>query len=449
MSKPFRLLVRSSLGGLVLGLLALIGIVAMTLWLSGRAQTLFEMVIEARDARASAVELRNAMLAAESSSRGFIVTGNEIYLSPYDRSKVLADRQLAVVTALFATYEDMGPALTRLKSAIQEKFEEMDAAVALKRARKDEAVLALVRTNRGKALMDEANVFFSGLIRAADGRLTAGAAEQQANARWLGWFSIGGAVIVIMFVGAAATAAVRYTRDLQTARDEVGALNDTLEARVQDRTAALAEARDRAELLLGEVNHRVANSLALVSSLVTLQANATGDKTAKDALDETRDRIFAVAMVHKRLYSSADVKAVALDEYLGGLIDHLAQSLQSARRGVTVTHDLAAIELGTDAAINLGVVVTEWVTNAIKYAYPEGPGEIRVALRRLPDGRIELVVEDDGIGRDPARAPAGTGLGTRIVGAMAKGMKAEIFYADRGPGTRAAVILPHPAAHPP
>ena len=85
---------------------------------------------------------------------------------------------------------------------------------------------------------------------------------------------------------------------------------------------------------------------------------------------------------------------------------------------MTLLHEVEPIELGTDASVNLGVVVTELVTNAFKYAYPDGIGEIRVRLRKLPDDQAELVVEDDGVGRDEGAPARGSGVGTRIVNAM-------------------------------
>jgi two-component sensor histidine kinase/CheY-like chemotaxis protein len=196
-------------------------------------------------------------------------------------------------------------------------------------------------------------------------------------------------------------------------------------------------ARDRAELLLAEVNHRVANSLALVSSLVGLQANAVSDQVAKDALGETQARIYAISLVHRRLYSSGDVRVVALDEYLSGLLEHLETSMRSEGHGAFLRYELEPLRLATDASINLGVAVTEWVTNAFKYAYPARSGEVRVRLRRLPDGRGELTVDDDGVGRTGAGSIKGTGLGTKIVKAMAASMEAEIEYLERRPGTGA------------
>ena len=205
-------------------------------------------------------------------------------------------------------------------------------------------------------------------------------------------------------------------------------------------------ARDRAEILLAEVNHRVANSLALVSALINLQANAVSDQVAKDALAETQARIYAISLVHKRLYSSDDVRAVQLDEYLTGLLEHLKSTMRSEGHGASLRYELEPFKLKTDASINLGVVVTEWVTNAFKYAYPKGPGEVRVHLRQLPEKRVELTVEDDGVGRQSNGSAKGTGLGTRIVNAMAVSLNAEIEYQNSRPGTVARLIFPLQAA---
>jgi two-component sensor histidine kinase/CheY-like chemotaxis protein len=206
--------------------------------------------------------------------------------------------------------------------------------------------------------------------------------------------------------------------------------------------ADVRAARDRAEMLLAEVNHRVANSLALVAALVSLQANAVSDQVAKDALGETQARIYAISSVHKRLYSSGDVRVVALDEYLAGLLDHLETSMRGEGHGASLTHQLQPLTLSTDASISLGVVITEWMTNAFKYAYPEGSGEVRVRLSRVSAERGELVVEDDGVGRGDGASTRGTGLGTRIVKAMATGLGAEIAYEDRRPGTGARITFP-------
>jgi two-component sensor histidine kinase len=201
-------------------------------------------------------------------------------------------------------------------------------------------------------------------------------------------------------------------------------------------------AKDRAEVLLKEVNHRVANSLSLVVALVNLQASAITDPAAKNALNETQSRIYAISMVHKRLYSSSDVRYVALDEYLGSLLEHLQHSMRDHWSGTRFNAQLDTVLLKTDHSVNLGIIVAEWITNSCKYAYPQGSGEIRVRLQRSADGWAELSVEDDGVGRGEEAAAKGTGLGTRIVRAMAESMNASIEYANLKPGTSARLNFP-------
>ena len=217
-------------------------------------------------------------------------------------------------------------------------------------------------------------------------------------------------------------------------------------ARLQaEKTAAEEEvrrARDRAEVLLAEVNHRVGNSLSLVSAFVHLQANAMTDQVAKAALAETETRIYAIALVHKHLYSSSDVRVVGLEGYLTGLLDHLEAAMREKGNRVALKYQLEPLTLRTDASVNLGIVLTEWVTNAFKYAYVDRAGEVRVSLRTLPDGRGRLTVEDDGVGRHDGGQAKGTGIGTRIVNAMASTMNAEIEYSDRKPGTGARLSFP-------
>jgi two-component sensor histidine kinase len=113
--------------------------------------------------------------------------------------------------------------------------------------------------------------------------------------------------------------------------------------------------------------------------------------------------------------------------------------------GASLRYDLEPLKLKPDLSVNLGVIVTEWVTNAFKYAYPAQTGEVRVLLKRISEERAELVVEDDGVGRGGDVAPKGSGLGTRIVNAMARTIGAEVEYIARHPGTSASLAFSCPA----
>lgn len=204
------------------------------------------------------------------------------------------------------------------------------------------------------------------------------------------------------------------------------------------------EGRDRAEALLREVNHRVANSLALVASFVFLQQRSLGadEVQTRGALADVQVRISAIAQIHRRLYTSEDVTVIDMDAYLEGLIEELAtaMSAEGAKRPIRLQAE--PVRMMTDQAVSLGVIVAELVTNACKYAYPPGqPGEVRVALKRA-DSALSLTVEDDGVGISADAKPKGTGLGTRIVRAMAASLKAIQSSDPAHRGTRVILSIP-------
>ena len=200
------------------------------------------------------------------------------------------------------------------------------------------------------------------------------------------------------------------------------------------------EARDRAEILLHEVNHRVANSLALVAALVALQARAAVEPSARAALEETQGRISAIAGVHRCLYTSDDVRSVEISDYLASLVRDIEITLKKEGHGSTARIDAERIEVKTDKAVSIGVIVTELVTNAFKYAYPAGTGgEIRVSLRKIEADRMRLTVEDDGVGWNGQGPIKGTGVGTRIITALAKGLGSAVTYANGAAGCEATL----------
>lgn len=211
----------------------------------------------------------------------------------------------------------------------------------------------------------------------------------------------------------------------------------------EEQEQAVRDARDRAELLLKEVNHRVANSLGLVAAMVRMQAGGMSDPNAVKALQETQARISAIAGVHRRLYTSERIGIVSLDDYLAHFVGELQASLHDGSGPHRIDLKTERIELATDKAISLGVMVGELATNAFKYAYaPSQIGEVRIVLERRGDRHGRLIVEDDGCGFDPAAGSAGTGLGTRILNAMARSLNATLAHDPAHKGARIVVEFP-------
>jgi two-component sensor histidine kinase len=226
-----------------------------------------------------------------------------------------------------------------------------------------------------------------------------------------------------------AVSAMRMRRAKEAAEAEVRAARDRFEALAAERA-----------MLMREVNHRVGNSLQMIASMLTLHANAAGNPEVSEALTDATGRVLAVAQVHRRLYTSDDVQSVAVDQYLDALIEDLRRSSETNELAqLTLSAEPVAVD--PDRAVAVGVIVNELVMNALKYAYPEGKGPIRVDIRGTGNGRAMLSVEDDGVGIVPRAQPKSTGLGQRIVRAMGEKLGANIEI-DRGhKGTRVVVAF--------
>jgi two-component sensor histidine kinase len=214
---------------------------------------------------------------------------------------------------------------------------------------------------------------------------------------------------------------------LQKARDQAEA--EVLASR--DRYAALAAER---ELLLREVNHRVGNSLQIIASLLHLQANSATQDDVKAALTNAMGRVAAVAQVHRRLYTSQDLKSVLLNQYLDALLDDLRRSAEGNKMS-RLTLKAEPIEIDPDRAVAIGIIANELVMNAVKYAYPDGAGPIHVDLRSEGND-IVLSISDDGVGSNGKSDPRSTGMGQRIVSAMATKLEATAERDPNHKGTR-------------
>jgi two-component sensor histidine kinase len=223
----------------------------------------------------------------------------------------------------------------------------------------------------------------------------------------------------------------RLRREKITAEQELRASLDRLE------TLAAQQA-----IMLREVDHRVGNSLQLITSLLGLQAAKLTDPAARGILRTAAERVEAVSLVHRRLYTSDDLEFVRMDQYLTGLIDELRRAATADTAGQCVELRAAAVRLETDKAVPIGLIVNELVTNALKYAYSPGePGIVRVSLERDDAGIVTLIVEDDGAGISDRVPAKGGGLGTTIVRSMAETLRATVELDRSHKGTRTIVRL--------
>ncbi|QBX36413.1 GAF domain-containing protein [Brevundimonas sp. S30B] len=209
-------------------------------------------------------------------------------------------------------------------------------------------------------------------------------------------------------------------------------LNRALQESVADRDSRLRQQ----DFLLREVNHRVQNSLQLISSFLALQARSHGEGPASDVLHEARRRVRAVSLVHSRLYRSDQFETIDLSRYFGELIDEMGQSMgpEWAR---AFTLDLSPICVETSRAVTLGLVLTELIINAQKYAYDGEAGPIQVTLEE-ERASLRLIVEDEGRGGHKA----GEGFGSRMIESLVGQLGGALEYRSAKPGLRAVVSAP-------
>jgi two-component sensor histidine kinase len=199
----------------------------------------------------------------------------------------------------------------------------------------------------------------------------------------------------------------------------------------QNTESLMRQATEHQQILTREVSHRVKNSLALVASLLGVQARAAKDDEVRRALTDAEARVATIAEVHDQLWRRGDVRQVDLSEFLGDLCEKLQETAPQHR---LVFEGAGPILAPTDQAVPLGLLVNELVTNAFKYAYPAGPGEVRVSLRREGSGRILLEVADCGRGLPPdfdLARPNGS-LGMRLIRGFARQLGADMQVSSVG-----------------
>jgi two-component sensor histidine kinase len=208
----------------------------------------------------------------------------------------------------------------------------------------------------------------------------------------------------------------------------------------------LQAALDRHQVLLREVNHRVKNSLQVVSSMLQLQANAGGDQDLNDQLNEAASRVNAVGRAYERLAYNADSETIDLVEYLRQIIGDLQPTVAPCEIEFDAPE---AIQFPADRAILVGLIINELVSNAGKYAYPDGQGgTIWVAVTPQSDRQsIVVSIRDEGVGLpvgfDPTTSKR---LGARLVNALAKQLGGGLTRATSAIGANFTLLVPLGAA---
>ncbi len=214
---------------------------------------------------------------------------------------------------------------------------------------------------------------------------------------------------------------------------------------VEDVTDARAEDQLRDDLLrekcilLQELQHRVANSLQIIASVILQSARRTQSDETRLHLKDAHSRVMSVAALQQQLAASR-LGEVELAPYFVQLCKSIGASMIHDPERLTLSVEADDSSATADVSVSLGLVVTELVINALKHAFPGGrSGAIRVGYESH-DGNWTLTVADDGVGMPKDAASATPGLGTSIVEALARQLHAQIHVEDQNPGTRVSLI---------
>lgn len=198
------------------------------------------------------------------------------------------------------------------------------------------------------------------------------------------------------------------------------------------------------DLLMREMHHRVQNSLQLVTSMLRFEDRDLDSEDARRQLELARDRVLSVALLHRRLWQSEDLQNINLEIFFSELVESLMSTWSPDWQG-KVGLDVEAIRLSAHDALLIALVVSELLTNAVKYAYEGAAGPLRVTARSQGKDRLSITVADKGIGPSgggqATDGPSG-GFGSRLIQRLIERMGGEIRIVPARPGTSVTLTVP-------
>lgn len=205
---------------------------------------------------------------------------------------------------------------------------------------------------------------------------------------------------LILFLG------YRNFRQKQKSNTKLSATNDLLEKKNKEN-----------ELLLKEIHHRVKNNLQTISSLLNLQSAGISDPNALEAVQESQSRVRSMGLIHQKLYQGDQLATVEMKDYFKTMGETLFHAFGMKEQQVALNVNMEEVGLDVDTAIPVGLIVNELVTNALKYAFPEGrSGTVEISLQAQDDNTLTLRIKDDGVGFQVNSNPSkDNGFGSRLV----------------------------------
>lgn len=211
---------------------------------------------------------------------------------------------------------------------------------------------------------------------------------------------------------------------------------------LQEKNDIISKALSEKEILLKEIHHRVKNNLQVVSSLLNLQSRSINDEKALSAIKEGRDRVKSMALIHQNLYSDDNLTGVEIKDYIEKLVQSLFTSYNIQNEKITLETDIDSLNLDVDTVIPIGLILTELISNALKYAFNETKhnGCLTIKLKQDDSGLL-LNVRDNGIGLpNDWNFDKLNSLGYQLIRSFAAKMKAKLTITGND-GTNVIMLI--------
>jgi two-component sensor histidine kinase len=192
-------------------------------------------------------------------------------------------------------------------------------------------------------------------------------------------------------------------------------------------------------VLLKEIHHRVKNNLQVISSILNMQGTMITDPLAHSYFKDCETRVQSMALVHEQLYQTTTLTSIEMPSYINELITTLLSAINIDLNGLTVEQQIEPVSMDLDHAIPLGLIINELLSNAFKYAYPDGSGTVSIILNRVESG-CRLAVRDYGVGIAGTIA-TGESLGVQLVEALTTQLDGSVTFRNAEPGLEAVVEI--------